>query len=51
MHDYDYLTPQGEAYWRGVIMKNEVHDGQYDIMPLSLDYMLRKWWDGRDYWS
>lgn len=43
MHDEDYLTPQGTAYWRGVIMKNEVNNGEYDPMFISLRYLLEKW--------
>lgn len=42
-HEEDYLTPQGRAYWRGVVMKHEVHDGAYDMMEVSLNYLLRKW--------
>jgi len=43
MHDEDYKGPQGNAHWRGVVVKNEVRDGQYDIMKVSLDYLLRKY--------
>ena len=43
MHDDDYLTPQGTAYWRGVVYKNEVHDGEYDPMFVSLNYLLSRW--------
>lgn len=50
LHDYEYLCPQGTAYWRGVIVKHEVKDGMYDPMFVSIDYLLRKWWDGNDYY-
>jgi len=43
MHDEDYLTPQGTAYWRGVIVKHQVKDGEYDPMFVSMDYLLKKW--------
>lgn len=43
MHEEDYLSPQGTKYWRGCIMKHEVESGQYDIMPLSLRYLLENW--------
>lgn len=43
MHEEDYLTPQGTAYWRGVIVKHQVKDGEYDPMFVSMDYLLRKW--------
>jgi hypothetical protein len=42
-HDEDYLSPQGTAYWRGIIMKHEVHDGEYDAMFVSLDYLKRRY--------
>lgn len=43
MHDEDYKGPQGNNHWRGVVMKNEVRDGEYDIMKVSLNYLLRKY--------
>ena len=49
MHEEDYLGPQGTAYWRGVVVKHEVDDGNYDPMFVSLDYLLDKWWDGKEY--
>lgn len=42
-HEEDYLSPQGTMYWRGCIMKHEVENGQYDIMPLSLRYLVENW--------
>ncbi len=42
-HEEDYMTPQGTTYWRGVLMKHEVRHGQYDLMEVSLNYLLRKW--------
>lgn len=43
MHDEPYKGYQGNHHWRGVIVKNEVEDGTYDIMKISLDYLLRKY--------
>jgi hypothetical protein len=43
LHDEDYLSPQETDYWRGIIMKNEVRNGKYDIMPVSLNYLERKY--------
>lgn len=40
-HDEGYRGPQGNGEWRGIVVLNEVHDGQYDVMPLSLDYLRR----------
>lgn len=42
-HDEDYLGPQGNNYWRGCVMKHEVENGNYCIMELSLDYLMREW--------
>lgn len=42
LHDEEYKGRQGNGHWRGIVVMNEVHDGAYDIMPLSMDYMLRK---------
>lgn len=42
-HDETYKGPQGNAHWRGVVVKNEVHDGAYDIMKVSLRYLLDKY--------
>jgi predicted MPP superfamily phosphohydrolase len=42
-HDEDYLGPQGNKHWRGVLMLHAVKDGSYDLMPVSLDYLNRKY--------
>lgn len=34
--NFDYLTPQGSRYWRGIIIKNDVFDGEYDLHKFSL---------------
>lgn len=41
-HDEDYLGLQGNNYWRGAFMLNDVQNGSYDIMPLSISYLLRR---------
>lgn len=43
LHDEEYLGPQGNNHWRGVWMLNDVHDGEFDVMPLSLKYLQRKY--------
>ncbi len=43
LHDEKYLGPQGNMQWRGIIVKNEVADGHYDIMLVSLDYLCRRY--------
>jgi len=42
-HEEEYMSLQGTTYWRGVLMKHEVHRGDYSLMEVSLKYLLRKW--------
>ena len=42
-HDEEYLSPQTNQSWRGIWMLNEVQDGQFDEMPVSLDYLRRRY--------
>lgn len=42
-HDEEYLNPQTNDSWRGIWMLNEVNDGEFDEMPVSLDYLRRKY--------
>lgn len=42
LHDEEYRGPQGNAEWRGVIVCNQVEDGAYDLMTVSLDYLCRR---------
>lgn len=42
-HDEDYLGPQGNKHWRGILVLNDVKDGEFDLMPVSLDYLIRKY--------
>jgi hypothetical protein len=42
-HDEDYKGPQGNEHWRGCIYKHEVRDGNYDIMELSIKYLMENW--------
>lgn len=44
-HDESYLGPQGNMHWRGILVLHEVHDGVFDLMPVSLSYLLRKYND------
>jgi hypothetical protein len=41
-HFEDYLGPQGNQHWRGCLMLNEVHNGEFDEMFLSLDYLKNR---------
>jgi len=41
-HDEAYMG-QGNGHWRGLVVLNEVEDGNYDIMPLSISYLEKKY--------
>jgi hypothetical protein len=43
VHDEEYRGNQGQNHWRGVVVLNEVKDGDYCVMPLTLDYLCRKY--------
>lgn len=43
LHDEDYKGPQGNHHWRGIIVKHDVHDGQYCLMEVDLDYLCRRY--------
>ena len=42
-HLENYRGAQGQRHWRGVVVLNEVNNGEYCIMPLTLDYLCRKY--------
>jgi hypothetical protein len=42
-HEEDYLGHQGNKHWRGFLMLHEVNDGQFDLMPVSLDYLNKRY--------
>lgn len=42
-HNEDYMGKQGNNHWRGHLMLNEVNDGEFDVMPISLNYINRKY--------
>jgi hypothetical protein len=42
-HDEDYMGPQGNKHWRGILMLHEVKDGAFDVMPVSLKYLRNKY--------
>lgn len=42
-HNEDYLGPQGNRHWRGLLMLREVKQGEFDLIPLSLNYVKRKY--------
>lgn len=42
-HHEDYLGPQGNAHWRGIIVLNEVRAGSFDPLFVSMDYLCRRY--------
>lgn len=42
-HQEEYLSPQGNAHWSGIVMKHEVSEGSYDPMFVSMDFLLRRY--------
>lgn len=43
LHDEEYLTPQGNHYWRGIVVLNDVRDGEFEPMPITLAYLERRY--------
>jgi hypothetical protein len=41
-HEYDYLSPFTNKHWRGMYMLHEVKGGSYDEMPVSIDFLRRR---------
>lgn len=42
-HDEGYIGPQAQNHWRGILVKHSVRDGNYDLMEVGIDYLLRKY--------
>jgi len=42
-HDEAYLNHQGNQHWRGLWMLHEVSDGSFDEMPISMEYLRKKY--------
>lgn len=48
-HDEHYRGLQGRTayHWNGIVVLNDVRDGNYEIMPLSIDYLRRRYGKGK----
>jgi|TARA_R110000851_G_scaffold281241_2_gene434680 hypothetical protein len=44
-HNEAYLGNQGNDSWKGIWMLNEVNNGSFDELPVSLTYLKRKYGD------
>lgn len=42
-HDEEYLNPVTNNHWRGIYVLHQVQDGAFDEMPVSLEYLRRKY--------
>lgn len=42
-HDEHYLNAQSNNHWRGLVVLNEVQDGEFDEVMVSLNYLNRKY--------
>jgi len=42
-HDEAYMGPQGNNHWRGFLVLHEVDRGSFDLMPVSLDYLNKRY--------
>lgn len=42
-HDEDYMGPQGNKHWRGILVLHDVNDGEFDLMPVSLKFLKDKY--------
>lgn len=43
LHNEDYMDNLSNAHWRGLVVLNEVNDGHFDEMFLSIDYLRKKY--------
>lgn len=43
MHDEDYMGPSGNNYWRGVLYKRNIQNGDYDLQEISLNSLLEEY--------
>lgn len=42
-HDESYLGASGQTYWRGILMKHRVRNGDYDLTEVSIDYLQERY--------
>ena len=42
-HDEGYLNPQTNKHYRGLVMLNEVNNGEFDEMKVSMAYLRKKY--------
>lgn len=42
-HNEDYMSWQSNNHWRGFLMLHDVQEGAFDLMPVSLSYINKKY--------
>lgn len=42
-HNEDYMGPQGNNHWRGILMLHNVADGEFDMVQVPLNFLERKY--------
>lgn len=42
-HNEDYMSSQGNKHWRGFLVLHDVKDGEFDLMPVSLNYINKRY--------
>ena len=45
-HDEDYLGPQGNKHFRGMLMLHDVEDGEFNLMSVPIKFINEKYGDG-----
>lgn len=43
LHDEEYLGPQGNSPWQGILVMHNVHGGDYNLMEIDLDYLCQRY--------
>jgi hypothetical protein len=43
LHDESYMDRLSNRHWRGLVVLNEVVDGHFDEMFLSIEYLEKKY--------
>lgn len=47
LHAEDYMDQLSNRHWRGLVVLNDVKDGSFDEMFLSIQYLEKKYGDGK----
>ena len=42
-HDEEYMSPQGQNHWRGILLLHDVYQGEFDLCEVSLAHLKRRY--------